>query len=431
MRNRFFLNKAPLVAGVLFIFCLLGNDKLKAQEIITLSLCQAEELALENNYDLLASVSRLQQSYYGYRSTKTYFHPAISYSSNANMGSSMAKGTYRLDNLLQVTQPIFDKTAAYLLKEAEINWERQRLQVQQQICETLFKVRNAFHALLLHQAHLAVDKMILEIWEAESLRQERYLNLGSAIALEFTQAQLQLKRARIDCCATESDIRSSQIRLLTLLGLSPGIVLHLTEKESSFTIPQWRAFNLEEWKKLAFQYSPQLKQEQLNYALMKTKISRIKAERLPTLSAYASAGHNYVTNGFTFQHSAGVGVNIDWMLYDPTHRPRIKQAKEEEREAVISHNQIKIEVEAMIYDGLNRIEKSYQAYLVSNEEAFLAEESMRMATKKQELGLITPFEYRDVIETLHEAKQRVNQAIFDVRNNYDLLVQQVGFDLRS
>ena len=52
------------------------------------------------------------------------------------------------------------------------------------------------------------------------------------------------------------------------------------------------------------------------------------------------------------------------------------------------------------------------------------------AVKKQELGLISPFEYRDVIETLHEAKQQVNQAIFDLRNGYDILIQQVGLDLR-
>jgi len=41
------------------------------------------------------------------------------------------------------------------------------------------------------------------------------------------------------------------------------------------------------------------------------------------------------------------------------------------------------------------------------------------------------FESREAIKNLHEAKQKVNQAVFDLRHAYDRLIQQTGLDLQK
>lgn len=428
-----------LILSILKIFLLLLTTFLASfargwcQGPLHLSLKQSEDLAIQNNYQMNASLHRLEQGYYGYKTSQAYFLPKVNAASTVDVpikrqNVDVAGEQRSVEAVVRLTQPLFDKTASYSLKEAQIQWEEIRLDVQQQICDLLFQVRDAYFTVLLHQAHLAVDRMIIQIWEEEIKRQERHLELGASIPYELNQTKLHLKRAWIDYYGTQSDVRSSQIKLLTILGLPPHTELHLLEKE--IPLPENQC-DFDQWQNLAFQYRPQLKQQQFSFLLSQNKIAKIKAERLPTFSLYASAGHQYVNNGFTNQPYVGVGVNVDWSLYDPSNSPRIKQAKEGSREAASNYYQAELETAAVIDNLLNELEKSHQAYLTAQEGAALAKEGMLMAIKKHQLGMMSSFEYRDAIKTLHEAQQQVNQAKFDVCYVYYQLIQQVGLDLEA
>lgn len=395
-----------------------------SQDPIHLSLKQAEDFAIQNNLQINASLHRLEQGYYGYKASKAYFLPKIKASSALDIG----KDQHHVDAAVRLTQPLFDQVASYQLKETQIQWERLRLEVQQQICDILFQIRQAYFTVLLHQAHLVIDKMVIQLWEEELKRQERHLELGATIPFELNQTKVHLKRAWIDYYATESDVRTSQIQLLKILGLTPNTEFELMDKD--IPLPFLEECTINQWKSWAFQYRPQLKQEQFSFLLAQNKINQTKAENLPTLSLYANAGHQYINNGFTHQPYVGVGANLDWAFYDPSNRYRIKQAKEGRREAAANYYQVELETEAAVYHLLNEIEKSSLAYLTAQEGAALAEEGMRMATRKHQLGMMSSFEYRDVIKTLHEAQQEVNQAKFEVRKAYDQLIQQVGLDLK-
>jgi outer membrane protein len=434
MKNQlFFLNFFLLSSVILFSANLtafgmnFGTEEYSGwtQKPLLLSLRQAEELAIQNNYQLNASLHRLEQGYYGYRASKDYFLPKVNFSSEADVG----KDQRGIDSLLQLTQPLYDKAAIYYLKGAQIEWERLRLEVQQQMCDILFQVRDAYYAVLLNQAHLAVDQMVIQLWEEEIKRQERHLELGASIPFELNQTKMHLKSAWIDYYATQSSIKSSRSELLTLLGLASDTPFCLIEQDIPLPPFNWQKCGIDQWMKWAFQYRPQLKQEQFSYLLSQNKMCQTKAENFPTLSLFANAGHHYVNNGFDHQPYIGAGMNLNWTLYDPSNRQRIKQAREEIREAVSNYYQIELETKALVYNLLNEVEQSYLAYLAAQEGGILAEEGMRMATKKHQLGMMSSFEFRDVIKSLHEAQQTINQAKFDVRNAYDRLIQATGLDL--
>lgn len=400
-----------------------------AQESLHLTLGRAEAIALENNYDLLSSASDLKQEAFGLAATKGLFYPTLTFSSTANSGQSDAGDDNFIDSQLLLTQTIYNKTASLAVKESALSCERAALQMQQQMIDTLYAIRNAYHALLLSRMHYAVDQMVIEIWKEECHRQERLIALGASIPLDFTQARLHLKGAKIDALNRESDIRSQEIALLTLLGLPPGTSILLEEAEMVPPSPEWLSVKREQWMKWALCHRPALKIEQLNFSVADNRVRSTQAERLPTVSAFASAGHNYIVNGFVAQPSAGVGVNLDWILYDPTNKPRTKQAKEAKAQAATSYRQSELETAAMVYDEIFTLHKANQSYVIAKEGAELAEESLRMAKKKQELGLLTSFEYRDIVESLHEAKHGVNAALFDLCNSFDALVRDVGLDL--
>jgi outer membrane protein TolC len=301
--------------------------------------------------------------------------------------------------------------------------------VQQQICDILFQVRNAYYTVLLNQAHLAIDQFIIQLWEEEVRRQERFLQLGAAIPFELNQARLHLKSAWSDYYDSQSEIKTSQIKLLTILGLPPNTPLQLAETEIPLPPIQWQQCHLEQWMQWALQYRPQLKQEQLTYWLSQNKVCQTKAEKLPTVSFYANAGNRYVNNGFDAQPYVGTGINVNWKLYDPSNKPRLRQAEEVRKEAASNYYQAELETNAAIYALLNELDKSYLAFQNAKEGAALAEQGIQIAIKKHQLGMMSAFEYRDAIKTLHEAQQQVNHAKFDLHNAYDRLVQQTGLDL--
>lgn len=395
-----------------------------AEEAAYLSLKQAEDCAIERNYRLNASLQRLEQGYYGYKASKAYFLPTLSASGNLEAANS----NNGAQNAIQLTQPLFDKVAIYNYKEAQIQWEILRLDTRQHICNLLFKVRNAYYTVLLHQAHLAVDQMIIQLWENEVKRHERHLEVGAGIPYELNQAKLHLKGAWIDYYSTQTDMKSAQISLSTILGLSPTSKLILTDNEIPFPSVSNNQCTFEQWKKTAILYRPQLKQQQFSFLLTQNRVCRTKAENLPTVNFYISAGNNYVYNGFSQRPSIGAGLSLDWTIFDPSNRPRLKQAKSGQSEAAANYFQAELETEAVIFDKLNLIEKLNLAYQSSEEGAVLANESMQMATKKHQLGIMSSFEYRDAIKSQHEAQQQVNQAKFDLRNAYDELVMESGFD---
>lgn len=406
----------------LFFFCF---SIVEAQEPLCLSLKDAEDLAIQNNFQLNASLHRLEQGYFDYRASKAYFNPKVTVSSSFDL----TRDKRAVQSAVQVTRPLLDRVAFYDMKGSQIKWEILRLEVQQQICDLLFQIRNAYFTLLLHQTHLAVEQMIIQLWEDELKRHKRKVELGVAIPFEFNQTNLNLKLAWIDYYATQSDMKTAQIKFLTILGLSPSTEFNLIEKEVPLPPVEKLKCPLQEWMGLTFQYRPQLKQEQLTYLLSKNKICQRKAEQLPTLSLYANAGHDYINNGFDNQPRVAVGINLDWTLYDPTLKARVNQAREGRREAASNYFQVELETEAIIHNILNELEKSNFAYLTAQEGVMFAEEGMKMAVKKHQLGMMSSFEYRDSIKALHQAYDQLNQAKFEVRNSYYRLIQESGIDL--
>ncbi|MFI0434543.1 MAG: TolC family protein [Parachlamydiaceae bacterium] len=411
---------------ILFFYLIYFTDGWGEDPFI-LSLRQAENIAIKNNYQINASLHRLEQGYYGYKASQAYFKPQVSFASQIDL----TKDENSLDAVLKMTQPLYDKVARYQLKEAEIQWEMAKLELQQKICDILFEVRKAYFTILLNQAHVNVDKVIIELWEEELKRQERLLELGGAIPFDLNQIRLHLKSARSDYYDSEGEVKTSEIKLLTILGLAPNTRFKLDENDIPLPPSDWQYGGVERWKQLALEYRPQLRQQQFSYLLSKAKVKQVKSERLPTVSFYANAGNRYVNNGFIAQPYVGAGVNVDWSLYDPTNHYRVKQAKEGLHEAASDYFQADLEIDAIIYALLNQLNQSYLAYQNAKEGASLAQEGMEMAVRKHQIGMMSSFEYRDTIKTLHEAEQQVNQAKFDLHNVYDRLIQHVGLDLKK
>lgn len=412
-----------------FIFPLLfWLTPLLGQEPLSLTLKQAEDLAIQNNYKINASWHRLEQGYYTYRASQGAFLPKLSFSAQAEVVKEHHHN-HSLSNALRLTQPLYDSQASYNLEEARIQWEQLRLSMQQEICNVLLQVREAYDAMVLYRAQLAIDQSIIQIWEEELARQKSQVECGASTSFEMNQTQLNLKTAWIDFYETQKRMQTSQYMLLTVLGLPPQTPLHLQDNTLCLPVADWQQEDFQQWMQWAFCYRPELQLEEFNLRLAQNKVKQTKSENYPTISLYADAGHHYVNNGFGNQPRIGVGVNVDWTLLNFSTKQKVRAAQASRQEAASHYCQIELETEAVIYNEWNAIKQSYRAYVAAHEGALLAQEGIQMAKKKHQHGVMTAFEYRDAVKALREAEQKVNQATFDLRRAYYLLVRQAGVDL--
>ncbi len=416
-------------------------------ESLKISLEQAEDWVIENNYQLQADLHSAEQGYYGYRAAGDYFLPSLSVRASADF----AKQRHGVDAVVKLTQPLYDKLAHCRLKEAQMQWEYLKLEWREKICHLLFEVRRAYDEILLHSARLEMDRMVIELWQEELKRVERSADLGASILYEVQEAKFHLNNAWIDYYSTERKRNESQIQFLSLLSLPSDTPLELEggflslqtvedglggtsqtlvkENKEEVLLGAEKRELAEKWIAQAFSFCPALQKARFACWLSRNQMEQVKAERYPTVSLYANAGHAYVNNGFDQQPNVGVGLNVEGALYSPVNRQKIKQAQAGRQSAASRYEEAELQVTAKTHRLLSEIEHCHRIYRTAKEGALLAEEGRKVAARKHEEGAMSAFEYRESVKNFREAQLRVIQAQADWRNAYHRLVEHAGIDL--
>jgi hypothetical protein len=107
--------------SIFFLFILVAARGWSQES--ALSLKQAEEISIQNNYQINASLHRLEQGYYGYKASCAYFKPQVNFAGQADA----AKEEHSLDGVLRMTQPLYDRVAFFKIKKKQNKMEKLKL----------------------------------------------------------------------------------------------------------------------------------------------------------------------------------------------------------------------------------------------------------------------------------------------------------------
>lgn len=447
----------------------------------SLTIQQAELIALENNNDIKTLRHLLDQAKQGKLESFSKWFPQIALISQGykTQKPDLFTGTRSVFiTQFYLSQALFSTNRYYNLKISSIAVEQIRALLQAIIIDTLFEVRTAYYKVILGQETIETTKKNIDLFTELAEKEERNYKIGTSILLNVNQSQVAVANATKAYYEAIKNWRVSKDRLATTLGYNPGSTnIELAEDEipvnkipniqtklqrveslfkpqgdntliftQGFPLTQERAMSLlysqseiQYWENTALCYNPTLHAKESDIRIANQEVNKGLGQYLPELELNVNYGGNpsnnreYTSSNFANQEFQwGVGVQLDWLLWDSCAREhKIKSARHER--AARKYEYLKgIQVAyADVRKQIFTIEEAVANLVTSESNVKLATQTLDLAKKQLEIGYITIFDYETVINNLIQAINTRNVARFDLIHGYYGLIHAAGADLHQ
>lgn len=413
---------------------------------LILTLQEVEDLALQNNQTIQAQVYRLRQSYYAYQESKGNLLPQLSLSADVGVRKeNHCSSGY----LLSLRQVLYHPAYYYSTKEANLRYEMTKLELEKEIIQTLFQVRQAYYQALLAQKQVYIEQSAISFFKMGLEKYEHQVSIGLSTASELNRMKLALIRAKASLNEAQKKRQDHLYNLLTLLSLSPNTDIQLPDQEiplppfvqeESEMIKEMAELSIdlfcspsliEQWESLARQYNPDLKRAEVNLTLTELEIKKRRADYYPTVSVFVNGGHLCQRQeSFCCNANWNTGIQLNWNLFDGWKTSnQVLQAKEASQAIEQQTNQLELTIQIDIRRLIMDLGKAYQNYLIAKQAELIAQEGLALVEQQQQLNLLSVLEYREAIQAWQLTQQEINQAKNNLLLIYYQLIKYAGLDL--
>ena len=457
--------RCPLILRIVSLFILgsvacadavvLPAPYLEAQP---LSLRQAEQVALTHNKSLGSQRELSKQGGYLQRQGVARWLPGSTYSAQvsrvpkAGLGAS-GNGT-SLSGTLGFSQLIFSWDAYYGLKSAVTQKKQFQNDFSLATNDLLFQVRSAYYRVVLSDNQVEVEQENIGTLQEAYEREKRRLEAGESTKFEVHQSQVKVTEAWSGYYRAVKEARIARNQLLLLMGMDPGQEFSIfdhkipvreveliggkiekLEKLSPEAFgPLFTSSEVQQWTRTALLHRPEVNRQRISSELARREHRRSRGEYMPTITGYAD-DRNITTAGSSFLGQSSywdIGIRLNWTLFDGMGREnRIRAQKARRRSAEINHEKSIQDTKGIVWDHFYKIEEALLGYTAAGQGVSLAEEALRLAKSRRDVGVITPLEYRDTVQALTVARQSFHQKSFDLLSSYYALRKDSGIDIQD
>ncbi len=233
------MHRIVLVSGVLAALCTLPRTgvaqdpafpprtELPSGDTLTLSLADAQRLALERNPAFLAERQEAEIARGGLRQARVYnFNPELAFEApGATTGIGM--GEYEAS----LTQEIaWAGQRGLRIRAARLGLDRAESGVRNAARQTLAEVSDAYYTALTAQRRLAVTQEVAGLNQRLLDATRIQLREGEISVLEANLAEIEVGRARARVLTAEREATSARLELQRLTGIGPDQVVRVDEK---------------------------------------------------------------------------------------------------------------------------------------------------------------------------------------------------------
>ncbi|WP_345949777.1 MULTISPECIES: TolC family protein [unclassified Mucilaginibacter] len=408
--------------------CFIGINTVNAQDnkvpnAPVLTLREAVEIALQNNYDIRLS-----------RNTSTIA------SNNVTLGNAgilpSVSGNYTASNSIQsTTQTRSDSTVNQITRAnntgsnygVSLNWtifdgfnmfatydalkERNKLgqiRLQDTIQRTVAGLVNTYFDLINQQKQIEALQSVIAI----SRTQLRYANdrfqVGRVARLDVYNAQVALNTDTAALIAQQQTFKASKIELNRIMSRDPQ-----TEFNVADTIVVDDKLILANIINQAQTQNPAILSANISQRLSELTLKQVRSTRYPQVSVNTGYVWSNSTNPAGFarvQRSNGLnyGLAATINIFDGFNQwRRERNAKLQIDNSKLNAEQTRIEVEAQISNLFSSYLSGLQLIKIGQSSVELARKSLDISLEKYRLGTITPLEIREAQRNYLDA-----QAVF-------------------
>ena len=437
----YYINRMKLNKGILYLIVgllLAGNSQ--AQE--RLSLEQAVQLALQNNYDIKLNKNDVDIAKNNVSRANAGMLPIVTGNFSTNNTVSNTKQTLssgqiqersgaRNSNLAYgpvLNWQVFDGFEMFArydqLKELHLLGEENfKLTIQ----TTLADVINNYYDLVQQQQQIKALSGALDISRLRLRNSQSRYTIGKAAKLEVLAASVDLNTDTTNLLRQIDVYRSTKIRLNELLAREIS-----TDFTVSDTIIIQNNLHLTELQNSASRQNPALQSAIINRRLAELNLKQVKANRYPNITL--NSGYNFSKStselGFA-RNSSGRGLN-----YGLTASVNIFNGflqKRNEKNASIEIDNSKLQFDKINQNISAQLASLYQTFQTNLELVRLEKQNLEVAKQnlditleKFRIGSVAPLEFREAQRNYVDASARYTNSQFEAKLAEVALMQLAG-----
>lgn len=431
---------------LLLIICLGLSYSLQAQDVKQITLEEAINIALENNYQLKQARNNLDFAEYQELSEKADYLPSVSGGLDGarRAGSQFIPGTDNFVNTvsrgisgsLNLNVPIFAgfenlnslKSSQYNTRSEEENLQRVRETV-------IFQTASNYLQVILDRQLLEIDQQNLEA-SMQTLEQVKaQVEVGSRPTVDLYNQEATVANNELQVVNSENALNASKLQLIRQLQVDPLGNYEFATPEVSAENMNNQDYNLNQLVNTALNNRSDLMSDQLAIQSLEYQLNVAKSSLYPSLSMSASISSDYSDQqDFSFNDQffdqnvvKFIGLSLDIPIFSNLNRRTNVQSQK----VNLKNARLNLEnTELQVVQDVNQAYNDYQSYmkqLESSQKALTAaEKSYETQQERYQVGAGTLIELSDANAQYVQARANRAQALFRVIFQQKLLDYYIG-----
>ncbi|REL25017.1 TolC family protein [Rhodohalobacter sp. SW132] len=400
-----------------------------AQNVLTLE--EAVQQGLENNYNIQISRNLLEQASNNRSLGNAGFFPVVGASASRvetmeDSDQEFADGSVQENRdarntstnaAVELNWTLFDGLRMFagynrLGVLEEISDEELRLSMENLITDIAlqyFEIVRISEQVINLESNLEVSQERIEIEEAK-------VEIGSGSEYDLLQARSDLNEDRSARFRELNRLSEAKISLNELLARDPH-----TEYDVSRNISLNRFLSQEELYQKLMAENAELSLARLQKDITRYEIRELRGERYPEISFNSSYYYDRAENDggfFRFNEARGlrVGLTARINIFDGfnTNR-RVQNAHINRKNAELAYESDKLRLESQFLATFRTYQNSLELLDLEEENFVNAEETLDIALERFRLGSISSLEFREAQRTLLAAEDRLVSARFEAK----------------
>ncbi len=403
----------------------------RAQETITmLSLQEAIEMALDNNYDIRLAAVDLEQARLNNTLGNAGALPSVS-AGGGLTGSTMdshiefATGDVQdrknassmgLNGAVQLNWTLFDGMRMFINKRRLQELEQTgSIALKQQIQTTIAEVIVVYASVVRQKQQLVATDTALSLARVRMDLAGKKFEVGTSAKTDFLQAKVDYNAAQSQKWTFEAMLRQAKDSLMITLGRN-----QFSDYEVQDSIPlntQLVFHEQQQW--LPSNYALQLARQQ--YRLAGYEVQLLQGAQLPQVDLAAAYvyNRNQSASGFSlFNRTLGpqAGLNIQIPLFDGFNLQRQKKvARQEVFRMDLMVERLSIQLAARYRTAWQNYDNARKTYQLEQENIEYAKENVMIQQARFRVGVSNTLELREAENSYVSALTRLGDARYAVK----------------
>jgi outer membrane protein TolC len=324
---------------------------------------------------------------------------------------------------------------------AEKNQEISSSKLRAKIIDLITQIEDTYWNLLLARGVLEADRYSLQLAYDLVKMNEAQVKAGTLAPIEMLQAKATAASREVLILSDEQQVRNMEDELKRLLNIAetdPLWQAELVPTTSAEAIQP--AVSLDESIRQALANREELRQLQTSFDIQGISVKTAQNQLLPELNLQGTVGvtgadtkwgdsWNNLINAKTY--SVGVGLNLSYPLGNQTAKSMYRKAKLEQEQAQLSLQNMEQQIITQVREAVRAIDTSAKQIEAAKVAEQLAQKQAEAEQKKFQEGLTTNFQVLSYQEKLATAQNDYTKALVSYQKALVSLDQAIGTTLQK